>query len=299
MRGFRLTMLLLGCCALAGGAAAQESVTVRVSPHVPPSLPPGQALQAAPPEQVPGTLRLPRGAGRVPAVVILHSAAGVDGRGEPYAQALQAAGIASLELDMWQARGVAGGTARGASPRFLDTLPDLFGALRALAAHPRIDPQRLGVMGQSFGASMAMLATTEPVWRTYGQGGPPLRAALALYPGCFRFEAGGGSARFLTPGFPRVPLLLLVAEQDDYDADGGASCRTLMTRASPEAQARATLHIYPGATHGWDVTRPRTIQEAGAARGQGGMVRMQRSPSTTEDSLRRATTFFTEQLAAR
>jgi dienelactone hydrolase len=178
-------------------------------------------------------------------------------------------------------------------------LPDLFGGLRALAAHPRIDPQRLGVMGQSFGASMAVLAATEPVWRTYGQGGPPLRAALALYPGCFRFEPGGGSARFLTPGFPRVPLLLLVAEQDDYDADGGASCRTLMTRPSPEAQALAMLHIYPGATHGWDVTRPRTIQETGAARGQGGLVRMQRSPSTTEDSLRRTTAFFTEQLAAR
>ena len=58
---------------------------------------------------VSGKLRLPFD-GDGAAVVICHGSDGVDGRGDFYAPALNAAGIATLEIDMWAARG----TLRGA-----------------------------------------------------------------------------------------------------------------------------------------------------------------------------------------
>ena len=50
------------------------------------------------------------------AVVILHGSAGVDFRGDFYARALNASGIATFEIDMWEARGVKTGNDRPALP---------------------------------------------------------------------------------------------------------------------------------------------------------------------------------------
>jgi len=50
---------------------------------------------------IPGTLLMPPASGLVPAVVIAHGSAAVDGRGDYHAEALNRAGIATLEIDMW------------------------------------------------------------------------------------------------------------------------------------------------------------------------------------------------------
>ncbi len=56
---------------------------------------------------VSGLLRFPSNpTGQVPAVVILHSNAGIVGVGDFYARALNAAGIATLEADSFLPRGV-------------------------------------------------------------------------------------------------------------------------------------------------------------------------------------------------
>jgi hypothetical protein len=58
---------------------------------------------------VPATLTLPeKHTGRVPAVVIVHGSGGVDGRGAYHGVALNAAGIATFEIDMWAPRGLRG-----------------------------------------------------------------------------------------------------------------------------------------------------------------------------------------------
>src|SRR5579859_4193104 len=107
-----------------------------------------------PPLTVAGKLALPLDDERpaetsLPAVLICHGSDGVDGRGEFYAPALHEAGIATLEIDMWAARGTGrGAAARPGSP--IETLPDAFGALAYLAAQPEIDPARIGIMGFSW-----------------------------------------------------------------------------------------------------------------------------------------------------
>ena len=71
---------------------------------------------------------------RLPAVVIVNSSPGFDGRGAFYAEALNAAGIATLEIDMLQGAGM--------PPSPVQNLPHLFASQRYLAAHPRIDGTR-------------------------------------------------------------------------------------------------------------------------------------------------------------
>jgi hypothetical protein len=81
-------------------------------------------------------------------------------------------------------------------------------------------------------------------------------------------------ARLLGLSFPRLPLLMLVAERDDYDSDGGASCRRLAASGAAAAQARMQVHVLAGATHMWDSESNLTFRDPAARRGQGGQIRV-------------------------
>lgn len=70
-----------------------------VSFQSPNLLPPGDPLTIS------GQLRIPIAQEPIPAVVVLHGSAGLDSRGKLYTEALNDVGIATLEIDMWAARG--------------------------------------------------------------------------------------------------------------------------------------------------------------------------------------------------
>src|SRR5688572_13980279 len=91
-----------------------------------------RSLDSSEPLTVCAQLRVPVATpGRLPAVVIAHGSAGVDSRGAFYAEALNDAGVATLEIDMWAARGWLGGVT--GRPRGVpETLPDAYGALKFL-----------------------------------------------------------------------------------------------------------------------------------------------------------------------
>jgi uncharacterized protein len=298
MRFLHTRLGALALALLAGSAAAQTS-QVSYPPHVPPNLPQFMALQQAPPASIPAVLRLPPSTARVPAVLILHGSGGVDGRGERYAQQLLAAGIGSLEIDMFTPRNIGRGQGTTGRPRQMDTMPDVFGALRFLAANPRVDAQRIGVMGLSFGANLSIYAAIESIARAYTAGGPDFRAAAPLYPVCFSYDPDRPLARLPGQNFPRIPMLMLVGERDDYDADGGASCRRLAASGTPAAQARMQFHVLPGATHMWDTERTGSYRDPAAARGQGGAIQVVQNRAATEDGYRRVVAFFQQSLGAR
>ena len=74
-----------------------------------------------------GQYRVPRieSEATFPAVLVLHSSAGIDSTGSFYIKALNKAGIATLEVDMWGARDLEGGSA-GRPETVQETLPDVF-----------------------------------------------------------------------------------------------------------------------------------------------------------------------------
>jgi len=231
--------------------------------------------------------------------VILHGPAGIDGLGARYAEHLLAAGIGSLEIDMFSPRGIGRGQGLSQRPPRADAMPDVYGALRALASHPRVDPERIGVMGMSYGAGLAVYLATTPLGRAYSPGRPDFRAVAALYPVCYGYDPDHPLARLLGLSFPRLPLLMLVAERDDYDSDGGASCRRLATSGAAAAQARMQVHVLAGATHMWDSDSNLTFRDPAARRGQGGQIRVLANRAATEEGVRRVVTFFQETLGAR
>jgi dienelactone hydrolase len=130
----------LACLLIAAAEALATEVTF-----------PGAVAEGYPKiAEVAGYLVFPTGEakGQVPAVVVLHGSGGIDGRGEFHAKALNAAGIATLEVFMF----TGGNRPRGGSR---SNFTHMYGALNYLANRPDIDPQRIGVMGFSWGGGLS------------------------------------------------------------------------------------------------------------------------------------------------
>jgi dienelactone hydrolase len=85
---------------------------------------------------------------------------------------------------------------------------DALAALRLLATHPRIDPERIGVIGFSKGGQVALYTALEPFRRAIIDDDRRFAAHVALYPYCndwYQAERIDGA-----------PMLLLLGGRDDY-----------------------------------------------------------------------------------
>jgi len=229
---------------------------------------------ATPPLTVAGKLALPldddHPADRsMPAVLICHGSDGIDGRGGFYAPALHEAGLATLEIDMWAARGTGrGAAARPSSP--IETLPDAFGALRFLAAQPEIDPARIGIMGFSWGGVVTLLSAVRRHADALRGNGPGFAAHAANYPVCWLYNRVPAMA---LAGLTGAPLLIQTGEVDTYDdPDAG---ETLLATLAPDDARYVRQRTHPGAGHGFDRDLPtKTITDPAAHSGAGGEVLM-------------------------
>lgn len=251
------------------------------------------ATAADPPVQVAALLRTPMNAqaGRVPAVVICHGSDGVDGRGDFHARALNAAGIATLELDMWSARGTArGAAARPRSP--VETLADVFAALRFLGAQPEVDDARVGIMGFSWGGVVTLLSATRRFADLLGGGTSGFRAHVAHYPVCYAYEA---DPRMALTGLTGAPILIQTGDADAYDyPDAGAK---LVAAIAGRGEAPVRGVTYADATHGFDRDLPaQTINDPFSHNGAGGPVLMTFNPTAAEAARAEAVAFLREAL---
>jgi dienelactone hydrolase len=227
---------------------------------------------------------------RLAAVVILNSSPGFDGRSAFYAQALNDAGIATLEVDMAQGRGLP------ASPH--QHLPHAFGSLRHLAAHPRIDAGRIGVMGFSWGGSVALLAA----FRGKEAGGRAFAASLPLYPVCWKHHAtlvGAKQAyRGLDPALykseGKTPVHIVVGEKDDYD--GADACERFVAALPAPVRKRFEVTVLPGATFAWDSRFSSAVYEAAARQGRGGTVTVNADAESAARSRDLAVAYFRRTL---
>jgi dienelactone hydrolase len=194
------------------------------------------------PHQLRGLLRRPPGAGRAPAVVLLHDCVG-DWRGidERWGKLLASWGYAALTVDSYGSRGIASACNNEQIP------PDLFDAYSALMflrASPFVIAERIAVMGVSAGGTRTLWSVERGfVERQFRE---KFRAAIALYPQCFSVT-----------GRITVPTLILVGERDEWTR--AADCRELARRAAggdnaSEDSDRAPLRlvVYPGAYHAFD-----------------------------------------------
>jgi dienelactone hydrolase len=246
-----------------------------------------------PPLSLAGRLRIPEIDGKLPAVILLHGSAGPSEREGGYAAPLNDAGFITLELDQWSPRGLAGG-AEGRPRTVVETLPDLYGARAWLAAHPRVDAARIGVIGFSFGAVAAMLAATRARNHPF-LGDDHFAALMPVYPICHLYNRVRG---FEFADLVDAPILIVTGALDAYDNDPTAG-ETLVASLSDADRARVRAEVMAEAHHGFDMPgEAREASDPAGNRGQGGLVTMAYNPEAAERSHALAVAFFSEAMGS-
>jgi dienelactone hydrolase len=209
-----------------------------------------------------GHLFLPPGNEKVPAVVLVHGSGGIyNALLDYWPKQFNAAGFAVFTLDMFGPRGVRSTALDQSLVPFAADVADAFAALRLLATHPRIDAQRIAIMGFSRGGITTLRAAVEKI--NAGQKLPDGLRYAAHIP----TYAGGcsGAFRFVVkPGvFARKPILFIHGDADDYTPIG--PCRDYAERIR-KAGTPVEFLILEGAHHKFDSDDSKRYYIRGATR---------------------------------
>ena len=248
------------------------------------------ASAADPPLSVAGKLSAPLEGAPVPGVLICHGSDGVDGRGAFHAEALNAAGIATFEIDMWAARGVGRGAAN--RPRSVpETLPDAFAAAAFMARQPEIDAGRIGILGFSWGGVVSLLTATRRWRAALGAGAPPLVGHAALYPVCWSYGSVPG---FSLDELTGEAILIQAGDADTYDDPDGLD--QLLARLPPASRGLIRGITHQGAGHAFDRQgETKEINDPFAHLGKGGPVTMAFHPEAAAAARAANVAFFRDQ----
>ncbi|MBN3776813.1 alpha/beta hydrolase fold domain-containing protein [Burkholderia sp. Ac-20345] len=211
------------------------------------------------PVTVAGELRLPRGGTeRFPAVILLHGSGGVSGYVTDWEQELLAMGVATFVIDSYSGRGVVNTSNDESQLGRLVQTEDAYRALVLLSKHPRIDPDRIMLMGFSRGAQAALVAGLKRVQSAHETlHGSEFAAYVALYPNCswtYRDEANVADK----------PIRVFQGSADDYVA----ACRAYVARVRASGKNIQFIE-YPGAGHVFDwraLTQPMLLPQAQSTR---------------------------------
>ncbi|MGE5147930.1 MAG: dienelactone hydrolase family protein [Candidatus Eiseniibacteriota bacterium] len=211
----------------------------------------GPDQERDPPTTAEGTLFLPAKAAstaRVPAVVLIHGAAGVqDARDLTYGRQLASLGIAALSVDAFAAR-------RDRASSFVERLieiteamllADVYGGLHYLAARPDIDARHIALVGFSYGGMVTLYAAQAMVAERYAPDGLRFAGHAAFYAPCI--------ARFDDKRATGAPVLMLMGGKDQIvDKKRCAEVAGDLRAGGAEVDSV----VYPEAMHQWDGAWP-------------------------------------------
>jgi dienelactone hydrolase len=231
MATVRITLLILALASLSGCASVINHQILRF-----------KGLETNP-KHFSGILTLPKNSKEsVPVVVLVHGSAGVDSRYEFHRPALLAAGIGTFEVDF--KTGVFNTTSD--RPPIAIFQPWVFGALKALRSHPRVDAKRIAIMGFSLGGQLSVSAASQKVvtqWLAPNE--PGFIAHVGFYPVCKWLKR-----HFDVTGATGAPILILSGEKDSWG--DGETCKSFCDWLNGLQPSIVSLTIYPNAHHGFD-----------------------------------------------
>ena len=191
---------------------------------------------------VAGEFRIAQGSGRLPVVVMMHGSSGVGPNIEPWSHQFNAMGISTFVIDGFSGRGL---TAVGPNQALLGRLNfivDIYRSLEILAKHPRVDPDRIVLMGFSRGGQAALYASLDRFHKLWNKSGAQFAAYIPFYPDCSTTYATD------TETVAR-PIRIFHGTPDDYNPV--ASCKAYLARLQ-QAKRDAVLTEYPDSEHGFD-----------------------------------------------
>jgi dienelactone hydrolase len=226
-----------------------------------------------------GTLYEPPGlTTRVPAVVVLHTCAGLDPNDAAWGDWFAQNNYIALVVDSFGPRhvdSVCGTRAVLPSLRAFDA----YGALAYLRTLSDVDGAHIGVIGFSHGGGTVLWTENADIAAKSGFAGNGFAAAVALYPNAC--EAGPTSALI-------DPLLLLIGASDDWT--DAKTCERFMNGVGQSA-APGTFHAYPNTYHKFD--DPAANKEA---RVNGHFYTLRYNPQSAADAHDRIFAFFKQYL---
>jgi dienelactone hydrolase len=195
------------------------------------------------PVMIAGELRIPKpGTDRLPAVVLVHGSGGVGFNSGMWAGELNKAGFATFVTDSFTGRGITNTITDQSQLSTYTMMNDAFAALAVLAKHPRIDPDKIAVMGFSKGAVPSLYASMNRFQNAYASEGATFAAYIGFYTPC-------NTALIDDEKVSAKPIRLYHGVADDWVPVG--PCRDYVARLK-KAGANIDLVEYPGAYHAFD-----------------------------------------------
>ncbi len=250
---------------IASLSMASESININFK-----TLGSGYTPGAITPSEVPAKLILPEGK-NLPAVLIVHGSAGPDSRGRFHSKYLSENGYVTMEINMWEPRGVTSIANRPKHPG--DTLADIWGAWDYLRNHPKVNKDKIAIMGFSWGGLLSLSAAfgLKPNKPPFTLRNAAFAAHISFYPTCDMWIDNGPGVRLVAANIRSAgPIQIHVGTKDDYESNFD-SCQKLKDRFF---NLNIDLHTYEGATHGFDTlnTEKRIIYDPVANRYKGADV---------------------------
>lgn len=185
---------------------------------------------------------------KVPAVILLHGVGGVTldipkNHMHEIARTLNALGIAALIIDSQSTRDVRMPNELYRKVTASMRVADAYAGLHLLATHPKIDKNRIGVMGMSRGGLVALLAQSNKIRNCFSNDkGVKFSAVVLLYPSSF--------LQLENIDFIDSPILVLLGEKDNITP-------TPMTLKYAQkikiSHPNIEIKIYENAYHGFDI----------------------------------------------
>jgi dienelactone hydrolase len=195
----------------------------------------------AKPVDVGGVLRLPPAQGRLPVVVLMHGSGGMGSNIELWQREFNSIGVATFAIDAFTGRGLISTSTNQALLGRLNFILDIFRGLDVLAKHPRIDPQRVILMGFSRGGQAALYASLTRFHKMWNKSGIEFAAYVPFYPDC--------ATTFIGDTDVDKPIRIFGGTPDDYNPI--ARCKTYAERLKA-AGRDVVITEYPNAQHAFD-----------------------------------------------
>jgi dienelactone hydrolase len=194
------------------------------------------------PVTVAGEFRIAQGSGRLPVVVLMHGSSGVGVNIEPWVRHFNEMGISTFVIDGFTGRGL---TAVGTNQALLGRLNfivDIYRSLEILAKHPRVDPDRIVLMGFSRGGQAALYASLDRFNKLWNKSGVRFAGYIPFYPDC--------STTYVSDTEVAAhPIRIFHGTPDDYNPV--ASCKAYVARLQ-DARRDVALTEYPDSPHAFD-----------------------------------------------
>jgi dienelactone hydrolase len=191
---------------------------------------------------VAGEFRIAQGNGKLPVVVLMHGSSGVGAGMDPWVRHFNAMGISTFVIDGFSGRGL---TAVGPNQALLGRLNfivDIYRSLEILAKHPRVDPDRIVLMGFSRGGQATLYASLDRFNKLWNKSGIQFAAYVPFYPDCSTTYVGDSEVA-------ARPIRIFHGTPDDYNPV--KSCKAFVERLKA-AGRDVVLTEYPDSAHGFD-----------------------------------------------